>query len=85
MGLGLAAGVARCVNSFAIRGAAISINQHTREDTTINTNITITIVKVDTNSTIITKGTLCPLSFFGVTSCKQRAKPSFLCSLGKVL
>ena len=63
-----------------IRGAAISINQDTRVDTTTNT--TIIIVKVDINTIIIARGAM---SLSGVTSRKQRVKPLFLCSLGKVL
>ena len=56
---GLAAGDSWWVKS-AIRGAAISINQHTRVDTT---NATI-IIKVDTNTNTISH----------VTSCEQGGK-----------
>ena len=53
-----------------IRGAAISINQDTRVDTTTNTttNITIIIVKVDIDTITIARGAM---SLSGVTSRKQ--------------
>jgi hypothetical protein len=62
---GLAAGDAWWVKS-PIGGAAISINQHTRVDTT---NATTIIIRVDTN--IIIKGAICILSFSQVSSCEQ--------------
>ena len=67
---GLAAGDAWWVKS-PIGGAAISINQHTRVDTT--TNPTIIIIRVDTSTiiTIIVKGAICILSFSQVSSCQQ--------------
>ena len=64
---GLAAGDAWWVKS-PIGGAAISINQHTRVDTT-TTNATIIIIRVDTN--IIINEAICILSFSQVSSCQQ--------------
>ena len=64
---GLAAGDAWWVKS-PIGGAAISINQHTRVDTT-TTNATIIIIRVDTN--IIIKGAICILSFSQVSGCQR--------------
>ena len=66
---GLAAGDAWWVKS-PIGGAAISINQHTRVDTT---NATIIIIRVDTSTiiTIIIKGAICILSFSQVSSCQR--------------
>ena len=68
---GLAAGDAWWVKS-PIGGAAISINQHTRVDTT-TTNATIIIIRVDTSTiiTIIIKGAICILSFPKVSSCQR--------------
>ena len=73
--MGLAAGDAWWVNS-PIGGAAISINQHTRVDTT--TNATTIIIRVDTN--IIVKGAICILSFSQVSGsqCNELTLCSFV-------